>query len=399
MVVQLKLSVMLYIIINHTVSKETEISFDLAMMDSEVWMRNGSALFLGPGGSGKTHTLALFLKEDPPSIRESTPCMKTPIRAVAHCKVGVSDDCFVRITDNQFSDMLVVTAKGLPESGNATTISESFTIQEGIIDTINSDSSSFFSERDTEVKPSKSDLRMPHPPSRLNVDSHKILMQETMDSGGVRGILRREFCTRMQAGSKSSDLNNKDMLDISDTGGQPMFHEVLPVFIRNTMFGIMTVKLNESLDSCPLVEYYTKGEPIGTPFESPFTHLETLRHCMKVIQSTCVHDTCPKIAFVGTHKDLEHRYPQESREIKNQKLRNIIPPEMKDNIMVTEESLLLAINAKTPGKDDQKMMSILREWILKELHKIKPIKIPLRYSALEMAFRRLAKYQKKVYLK
>ena len=68
---------------------------------------------------------------------------------------------------------------------------------------------------------------------------------------------------------------------------------------------------------------------------------------------------------------------------------------MKDDIMVIKESLLLAINAKTPGKDDQKMMSILREWMLKELRKLKPIKIPLRYSALEMAFRRLAKYQRK----
>ena len=377
-----------------TVSKETELSFDVAMMDGEVWMRNGSALFLGPGGSGKSHTLALFLKEDPPSTRESTPCMKTPIRAVAHCKVGVSNDCFVRITDDQYSDMLVVTAKCLSKSGNTTqsTVSGSFTVQEGISEATNSDSSSL-NERDTEVKSSRSDL--PDPSLKLNVDSHRILIQETVDSGGIRGILRREFCTRMQAGSKSSDLNNKDMLDISDTGGQPMFHEVLPVFIRNTMFGIMTVKINESLDSCPLVEYYTKGEPIGTPFESPFTHLETLRHCMNVIRSTCEHDTCPKIAFVGTHKDLEHDCPQENREIKNQMLRNIIPPEMKTSIMVIEESLLLAINAKTPGKDDQKMMSILREWILKELRKIKPIKIPLRYSALEMAFRRLAKYQRK----
>ena len=86
---------------------------------------------------------------------------------------------------------------------------------------------------------------------------------------------------------------------------------------------------------------------------------------------------------------------KEKREVKNKKLRNIIPPEMKDDIMVIEESLLLAINAKTPGKDDQKMMLILRKWMLKELRKLKLIKIPLRYSALEMAFRRLAKYQRK----
>lgn len=116
---------------------------------------------------------------------------------------------------------------------------------------------------------------------------------------------------------------------------------------------------------------------------------------MKVMRSTCERDTCPKIAFVGTHKDLEYTCPREKRKVKNRKLRNVIPPEMKDDIMVIEESLLLAINAKTPGKDDQKMMSVLREWMLKELRKLKPIKVPLRYSALEMAFRRLAKYQRK----
>lgn len=354
-------------------------------MDGEIWMRNGSALFLGPGGSGKSHTIALFLKEDPPSIRESTPCMEKPIRAVAHCKVGVSNDCFVRITDNQYSDMLVVSAKNAQyqnQSSHATYVSKPLTVQKkkaGIVD--------LPSDKDSK-KHSKSDL------TTFKVERGYSTIQE-VDTRSSQGILRREFCTRMQAGSKISDLNNKDMLDISDTGGQPMFHEILPVFIRNTMFGIMVVKLNESLESCPLVEYYIKGKLIGAPFESPFTHLETLRHCMKVIRSTCERGTSPKIAFVGTHKDLEHKCRCERRKVKNQKLRNIIPPEMMDNIMVIEESLLLAINAKTPGKDDQKLMSILREWMLKELRKLKPIKIPLRYSALEMAFRRLAKYKKK----
>lgn len=315
------------------------------MMDGEVWIRNGSALFLGPGGSGKSHTLALFLKEDPPSIRESTPCMKKPIRAVAHCKVGVNNDCFVRITDDQYSDMLVVTAKGsISESGYATGVSEPSTFQKEKAETVDFNSPSLPSDKDSKEH-SNSDS------TTFKVDGYSV---QDVDAGSSRGILRKEFCTRMQAGSKTSDLNNRDMLDISDTGGQPMFHEVLPAFIHNTMFGIMIVKLNESLESCPLVEYYTKGELIGVPFESPFTHLETLRHCMKVIQSTCERDTCPKIAFVGTHKDLEHKCQRERRKIKNQKLRNIIPPEMKDNIMVIEGSLLLAINAKTPGKDDQK---------------------------------------------
>ena len=118
------------------------------------------------------------------------------------------------------------------------------------------------------------------------------------------GSLRREFYSRMQAGIKKSDLKDKDILDLDDTGGQPMFHEVLPVFIRNTMFGILTVKLNENLNSYPLIEYYSRGVPVGEPFESPFTHLETIHHCMKVICSTCERKTRPKIAFVGTQRIL-----------------------------------------------------------------------------------------------
>ena len=77
------------------VSEKTQQCFDAAMMEGEASLRNGSALLLGVGGSGKTHVLAAFLKEDPPSIRESTPCAKKPVRAVAHCKAGVSDDHFV----------------------------------------------------------------------------------------------------------------------------------------------------------------------------------------------------------------------------------------------------------------------------------------------------------------
>ena len=57
----------------------------------------------------------------------------------------------------------------------------------------------------------------------------------------------------MQAKSKTPEqLDGKDLMDVRDSGGQPMFHEVLPAFVTNTMFGILTVKLNEYLDNHPL---------------------------------------------------------------------------------------------------------------------------------------------------
>ena len=362
-----------------TVSEKTQQCFDAAMMEGEVTLRSGSALLLGVGGSGKTHVLAAFLKEDPPSIRESTPCAKKPVRAVAHCKAGVSDDHFVRITDDHYSDMLVATAEKLPQLTDSLAVAEHSANPEAKDDLHSSANSSSSSQKETTRQSSAA----------------KVDTSQREETWCVRRAMKRQYLSRMQAGAKKKiKLDNKELLDVEDTGGQPMFHEVLPVFIQNTMFGMLTVKLNEPLDSFPLVEYYGHGERIGEPFNSPFTHLDTLRHCMRVIRSTCDRNTCPKIAFVGTHKDLEHECLQESRETKEKKLRSIIPQEMEENI-VQGDSLLLTINAKTPGKEDQKVVSVLRKKVMEELHKVKPVKIPLRYIPLEMAFQRMAKEQRK----
>ena len=363
-----------------TVSEKIHQCFDAAMMEGEVSLRNGSALLLGVGGSGKTHFLAAFLKEAPPSIRESTPCAKKPVRAVAHCKAGVSDDHFVRITNDHYSDMLIVTAENLSPPTNSGATAK-HPVKPEPKDNLNSLASSSSSSQKETTRQST---------------AAKVDASQREETWSVRRAMKWQYLSRMQAGArKKSDLNDKDLLDVDDTGGQPMFHEVLPVFIQNTMVGILTVKLNESLDSFPLVEFYTRGERIGEPFNSPFTHLDTLRHCMRVIRSTCDRDMCPKIAFVGTHKDREDECPQESREVKEETLRSIIPQEMEDNIIVYGESLLLAINVKTPGREDEKVISILREKAIAELRKLKPKKIPLRYIPLEMAFQRMANEQRK----
>ena len=214
--------------------------------------------------------------------------------------------------------------------------------------------------------------------------------------------LERELIVQMHTGSKAAgQLYEPDVIDMGDSRGQPTFHEILPIFVSNTMFGMLTVKLNEPLDSHPLVEYYTNGKPIGKPFKSPFTHLQTFRHCMRVLQSTCESGKCPKIAFIGTHKDLEHQCKDENRAEKEQKLLSIIPPNMRDHVLFSDAKsrrLIFAINAKCPGDDDQAVLADLRYLMLRELQKLQHVRIPHRYFALEMAFRRLAKYQMKAIL-
>ena len=366
-------------------SERTRLNFEAAMKDGAIWIRNGSTFFLGPGGSGKTHTLCAILEENPPVIRQSTACAKKPIRAVAQFKVGVSGTAhFIRITDDHYSEMLANSAEYFSAFPTSTARTEAFQP---------------LSTKVPITSPSSSSLEIPESPSKSS--SSEIAEKETsvQELPIAKFGLKRELQCRMQAKSKTSEqLHNKDLMDVKDSGGQPMFHEVLPAFVTNTMFGILAVKLNEPLDSRPLVEYYINGSRIGEPFKSPFTHLQTFHHCLRVLLSTCKPGACPKIIFVGTHKDLEHECKHEDRKEKNRKLQSIIPPEMKDNIIYNGESLLFPINAKVPGNDDRKMMGDLRKLMVKELQKLPKVKIPLRYFSLENAFQRLAKYQRKAIL-
>ena len=74
---------------------------------------------------------------------------------------------------------------------------------------------------------------------------------------------------------------------------------------------------------------------------------------------------------------------------------------MMDHVLYCDEesqSLIFAINAKSPGDDDQAVLADLRYLLLRELQKLPRVKIPHRYFALEMAFQRLAKYQNKAIL-
>ena len=357
-------------------SQQTEENFTAAMKDGEVLIQSGSSFTLGAAGTGKTHFLHAFLKEKPPAVRQSTPCAKMPIRTVAQYKLRVSDTTadkpsFVRITDEQFSDMLSTSARCPLQSHPSPAIKHA--------KLATSDS-----EQSFELGMSQVTLH--------DVDTSLVASPQSSGPSHDTGF-QRELRVRMNAGSTSSDrLDNKILLDLKDSAGQSMFHEVLPMFVSNATCGFLTVKLNESLDSHPEVEYFNEGVRLGKSFRSPFSHLQISSNCVKVVQSTCEKGKRPMLVFIGTHADLEHECQGEKREDKNRKLLSIIPPQMRDNVIrYSDKSLIFHINALNPGDKDQAVLNRLRSILLNELQKIPPVRIPQRYFALEMALQRLAK--------
>ena len=369
-----------------TVSEKTTQNYNAAMKDGSILIRNGTVFFLGAGGTGKSHTLAALLEEDPPSIRQSTSCVQKSIRTIAQCKVGVSGAQFIRIKDEDYSDMLGTTAKKFqvtePSSNKITHPPAPPKLQK----TKSEQTTSASSPASSEVTHDKeSTSKQEAPPSTPKKQKKKALCG-----------FDRELQRRMQALPKASEtLNDKDILDMKDSGGQTAFHEVLPLFVKNTTVGILIIKLNESFDIHPLVEYFSNGDLVGEAFKSHLTHLQTVGQCLRVIYSTCDKNTRPRILFIGTHKDVEHKCkPKEDRKEKNRKLLKIIPPAMKDNIIYCDDSLeelIFAVNVKTPGDEDRAIIDQVREVMIKELRKIPQKELPLRYFALENAFVRLAK--------
>ena len=88
-----------------------------------------------------------------------------------------------------------------------------------------------------------------------------------------------------------------------DSGGQPEFHDLLPLFIHNTSIVIFVFKLSEGLDQKPTVEYYGSHCPIGDKYVSYLTHNEILEHSLKILNVR--QSKCPTILVIGTHKDIE----------------------------------------------------------------------------------------------
>ena len=48
---------------------------------------------------------------------------------------------------------------------------------------------------------------------------------------------------------------NYDLVYLFDTGGQPAFHAILPLFFPIVMLMIFVLKLSEKLDDHPIVHY------------------------------------------------------------------------------------------------------------------------------------------------
>ena len=348
------------------------------MKHGHVKCRDIKALLFGSAGTGKTHTIALIMEEEPPTIRYSTPCAKRPVRAVSRARIEKKGKKWVRVDHDDLSQKIVDESTMLASDlvpGTCPAASSSTMTTAG-----GSEAGASFPTK-AHVTPSTDGA------SGSSISHEKLSSTPSIQT--VEELLRR--IEESPYGEYARMAFEQDRISLIDTGGQPQFHEVLPIFMRYASASMFVMKLSDRLSDHPVIEFYDdNGCLVGKAYHSAYTNQQILMQYMRVMQSQASQGLCPMSFYIGTHKDLEHQCA-ETRKEKNQKLLGMLLPAVHSNTIFygekTEEPIF-PLNVKTPGPEEHQIAEELRRLIV-EKSSVKPRPIPLRWHALELALQKL----------
>ena len=207
---------------------------------------------------------------------------------------------------------------------------------------------------------------------------------------------RKEILKRMKQfiGKKRRrrNLNGMRLIYLVDTGGQPQFQEIMPIFVRNSSMTFLVHKLTESLDDRPSFDYEIGGVKYFVPDEMLVTNREYLKQSLHTI-SSCTFSrniSCrvrggipkPHFAIIGMFKD---QCNDQKLAEKNEAVNNCIKPftESKNCIALTPsrniDSPVFAIDGSESGWfDNDNVIDDLHISIEKFTDELK-MNIPLRW--------------------
>ena len=381
--------------------------FDDAMQYGHVKSWLCKLLMYGAAGSGKTTTKDMVVGDEAATSRTSTPLAMRPTTVY---RVNLDGEEWVKLTT--LNDRKAFLARALlahnpklvdyfiaTRSGDTKPLSTSQTPARGVSPKVRAREN-----RPPPAAPGKgghtssasasSGVTVPSSDSSDESDASDF---EDEAEKILRSISTDEELVKLmdQLSMTVAPLTAFRIIQIIDSGGQPQFHEILPIFLRRLSFYVFVFRLCDDLDSRPIVEFYADGKPIGTPYESAHTIEQLLQHCVRTMRSHrsssgSAHE-CPQIIVVGTHADRE-KESKESREAKNEKIHQLLSPDFQNQIVyydLAENKVIFALNAKEPGKDEEVVVGKIRKALVDNPF-IQPDDIPLGWFALEILLEQMS---------
>ena len=372
--------------------------YEAALSDGYISTRNSVLVMTGAGGSGKTHAKEAISDRPSPSVRHSTALSEDP---VTFAIIDATDGRWKVLDKEQQANMLTsAMASRINQKSNVeitehipapfTSASPPLPHDASLAETNSADCPQLASITPTldsveQVSPSASSEHNP-PPLQ---PGHKEALRESHHP------VKSDIVKRIGQ-VQTTEPYNYDLVYLFDTGGQPAFHAILPLFFPLVMFVIFVLKLSERLDHHPKVKFFVRGKAVGASYTSPLSHLDIAQHSFSAIQSQMLAQKhskgLPKIMIVGTHRDLEWRCSESTTE-KNRRLTDILGSSFQEHLIyrpVEGNSLIFPLDAKHRKQQDRKVAAEIRQAITEATSVIERKKTPLRWHILELALRKLA---------
>ena len=382
--------------------------FNKAMKEGHVKSHNTVAVFVGAAGTGKTCTKHVLMNENPPEVHVSTPMAERPVKVMKILTNGSLK--WHRLSPADQKDIL---AKFMVNISEADEASDKEATPTTLADQVSALDTGYEPNQEANQGESHSAqssiffscfvlfvcffLFFPIVLGSIFFSKPAKLIQTDKSTGieQVEALLESsttdtEFAKLIEQFSGTETPLEDNLVYIMDSGGQPQFHEVLPIFLRCTSVYIFFLKLSESLDEHPIIEYLDdNGNIVCQPFPAAHTNMQILKHCIRTMKTA---DKVPNLMFIGTHKDQEYLCPAETREMKNQKLAEMLLPVYKAGIFFfnsAKNELIFPLNAKSPGKEGQDVAEEIRKHIM-SVCTAEPDEIPLRWYCLELKLQEIA---------
>ncbi|XP_064401321.1 uncharacterized protein LOC135347312 isoform X2 [Halichondria panicea] len=349
--------------------------FEEAMKDGFVTLKTVNVILMGPAGSGKTSVKDLVLNNEVKEKRNSTgPLDRTiQVRSVASHNFMRKGKEWNEMTTQDLKSLLSraisqYSLKGVDKKSSTSAAENIHDHSKVAVKGVNKKSSTSAAE---------------------NIHDHsKAAVNAVVDDLEEISSIAVSTSVRHKSGK---ELFGTMTIRVTDSGGQPQFHDIAPLFTRGTSAGVYVMKLTDKFNDYPSDEFYIRGQQVGTPSLSHLSHRETILSLIQSLLSMNTHKKKPRCIFVGTFKDAFKDDPPSvlsaTLEGKNKELRDLIPECFRaySNTQMTQQ--IFALNATSRDEDTQTIAQVIRNAV--EGSPFFEDKVPLRWFALELSLQEL----------
>ena len=228
------------------------------------------------------------------------------------------------------------------------------------------------------------------PPSAKRSTDSRVQSEEKQEKGSLDFLLQssqvdEEYVSLINNAAPSRDpIMRVRQILILDSGGQPPFHELLPVFLNGATKFMYVFKVHKSLKDRSLIQYFKDDVLVGQ-FSASLTNEDTLKLCTRSMRSLNTKNPS-KLLLLATHRDMvaDEKLPGVLDAL-HKKLREILLPQFKDQLIYCHEKgkdFIFTLNAVKPVKKDRECAEVIRECLNREEEGRMVVKMPLRWYTL-----------------